>query len=689
MTQDRFPHSLPPGAVIGSLAPDGSARLGVDAEGKLSIDSGGLRIGCPDEPGWGRHALVYGPHARRGGVALVAFLLNGHNASQTVELGPWAVRAHAKRALWRAQGAARAAVASRLRAVPGVGPRLPKRREHPNHYRWPPLRENLAVGWFDRTPPARPGRGESAFVMRADGPSCGTLCATVSGRLLPVLEGVQNVPLYLVCVLRAEGAVFYGASYAGARGLAGYPALRPLAIDARAAAPTLFAGVHQAILGEIRFRAHTRVYGLGVLDAPAPFGLPEVADALSGEGALEDAPPEAGGAWELAWGGFARERAGARPTRPRSLALLAPRAPAGLIQARLRGARADAGGVGLVWRARDRASHWAVRFARGGAELVCVEAGRQAVVARDPAGRLGPREQALLVIDDGQRFTVALEGRRLFGRAFEDARLGAERGVGLWAHDAAGERRAAPADVSIRQLEVHPREVRLPAALDVGAPWRPAAEHAPLLVDTFEGPAGELEGRRAPIGRRPWRRVLGRGRIDLTGAGEARVRANPARPNPGRTLYTLGWDDPSFVELEVELVPPGERAGDGQLVRGGVVLWESPSDYVVISEWNDDRYPGASVSSFFLIDGREDVYDAVWTNVGQRIARGRPNVLRVAFDGLRWLVHLDDEPVLYRSLIDVYPRAQPLQIRRVGLAVNWEFGDDTGTVFRRFVARGR
>jgi hypothetical protein len=44
--------------------------------------------------------------------------------------------------------------------------------------------------------------------------------------------------------------------------------------------------------------------------------------------------------------------------------------------------------------------------------------------------------------------------------------------------------------------------------------------------------------------------------------------------------------------------------------------------------------------------------------------------------------------VLYRALTDIYPEAARLELRRVGLVVNWEWGDDTGSLLRAFVARG-
>ena len=57
---------------------------------------------------------------------------------------------------------------------------------------------------------------------------------------------------------------------------------------------------------------------------------------------------------------------------------------------------------------------------------------------------------------------------------------------------------------------------------------------------------------------------------------------------------------------------------------------------------------------------------------------------------MHYLAYVNGEPVLYRALRDVYPEMAPLKINRIGFGVNWEFGDDTGTQFSRFVAkRGR
>jgi hypothetical protein len=61
--------------------------------------------------------------------------------------------------------------------------------------------------------------------------------------------------------------------------------------------------------------------------------------------------------------------------------------------------------------------------------------------------------------------------------------------------------------------------------------------------------------------------------------------------------------------------------------------------------------------------------------------------LGLSSDGDRYLAFIDDEPVLYRAFRDVYPDASRLQIRKVGIVANWEFGTDTGSTFQHFIAR--
>jgi hypothetical protein len=158
------------------------------------------------------------------------------------------------------------------------------------------------------------------------------------------------------------------------------------------------------------------------------------------------------------------------------------------------------------------------------------------------------------------------------------------------------------------------------------------------------------------------------------------------RAEEHRNAYTLPWPDPAMADATVSLIAPGSGPGQDERGRGGIVFRQDHDHQLIVNTWIDDEYGGTSVSSFLRIGGFEDVYDAVWTNVGRRITWGEPYDLRVAFDGDCFVVFVDDEPVLYRRITDIVPSAPRLRIERVGIVSNWEFGDDTGTRFLRFRA---
>lgn len=137
------------------------------------------------------------------------------------------------------------------------------------------------------------------------------------------------------------------------------------------------------------------------------------------------------------------------------------------------------------------------------------------------------------------------------------------------------------------------------------------------------------------------------------------------------------------------MTPPGSARGQKHEGRGGLVFWQDRDHYLIVNLWLHDGYAGASISSFPIVGGFDDIYNAVWSNIGSRATWGRPFRLGVVFDGDRYIARVDGEPVIMRAISDVYPRAPRLRIRRVGLAANWEWGLDTGTVFHEFLARGQ
>jgi len=684
LLDDTFGKHLPAGGVVGSRAGDGALRRGADVEGVLSIDNQALRIEPLVVPGWGRAGISYGPYRRQNGLAFAALVLNGHNGAQTAPLGE-SLGGRLKRWLLgsssRQQGRVRAlavALASLVRRV--VRPRSNLLRRL-RWWKWlaaggtAKQKENLAVGWFPSDVPGAPPNEGHALVMRAADGENGELMARGVG-LQPLLRGVQNLPIYYVVVLREEGAAYYAATLAGVPGLAGYPSLRPLAVDPHGREKDIYAGVFQSVMGEIGFRTDTRVRGARVARLGRFgewYGSAHAADRLAGTGDFASGT-DVGGRWQVLSGGFKRTAAGSTPSGE-SLAVLKPDTQTGLIHV-LCDFGTGSAKAGIVWRARGFRDHWALSLGKEGASLSLAEDGTCSNIAADHehAARPGFRH-ALQVLDDGQTMRCFLDGELLFGGPVSDARLGDETGVGM----------SADGDVALRSIEAHPRQIPLPGCLDLGSLWSRSGEQI-ADEDGLSGNGQDLAGSVTRGGKR-WARVHGEGQF-LRQSWGAAVKASVARPNPGRTLYTVDWDYPEFADVEVTLTPPGSRMGEGHMGRGGLVCWQDAQNYLVVSVWLDDVFKGnASLSSFFRLGGYEEIYDAVWTNVGRRIQWGVPHRLRLKFDGMHYCVSIDGEPVLFRALSDVYADAKPLVIRRVGLAANWEWGDDTGSVFRDFVAR--
>ena len=531
---DSFTHDVPAGQTIGSRSPSGARRLGADREGGLSVEHGALRIRFPRGPGWRRHGIAYGPYRRENGLAFCAYLLNGHNTSQTREpkerRRKRLPKALLRRLLWWLRGS---------RLYP----------EEP-HFTWPPYKENLAVGWFPKKMPANPVGQGSAFLMHAAGPENGELWARVgTPHPLPAIRGVQNVPIHYVAVLRERGCAYYVASLRGANGMAAYPHMRPVAIDAFARDRKVYAAIYQSILGEVGFEVDTRVYGVQVERVEGLgtwYGTAHAADRLTGSGPLHDTEADVGGRWTVREGGFRRAKAGAAPEAEGSLATLDPGQTSGLVHVVLQ-APARPMPAGLVFRFRDEDHFWYFSASPDRCRLYVVEDGVWERIAEDMDHRLKPgAEHALQVLDDGATVACFLDGQLVFDERFEDVRGRSATGVGLYASGSA----EAP---RLRAFEAHPRHVPIPPALRLGAPWQPAATRV-VVEDDFEGAPGPLEGRRLPGGA-AWRRELGEGTFDVTGRGAAqgageRRAAQPLggrrtrSPGTSRTSWRWRWRSP-------------------------------------------------------------------------------------------------------------------------------------------------
>lgn len=685
LLDDRYEDDRAAGKVIGSHSTCGARRGGYDVERVISIDHGALRIEPLLRPGWGRAAVTYGPFDRENGLAFAVFMLNGHNTSQAGGL-PDGLRGR----LWRWwRGSETYSGATRIvqwlrcgrfgrtwrRLLCWIGLQ---------HRRVPELNENLAVGWLPVSTVAEPLAGSgNVFVMHGTGIDSGEIWSTVTRRPLPSIRGVQNVPIYYVVILREKGAAYYLASLSGAHGMAAYPEMRPIAVDPSDATPAVVATVQQSVLGQIGFRLDTRIYSSRVAKLRGFekwYGSAQAADSMQGSGDLNGSSADVGGRWDVLRGRFLRTARGVRSSNDGSLAVLQPSQPSGLIHVVISGAPGSESAVGVSWRALNAENHWSLMIGPVGTRLLVRQDGSARLIRSSADWRLtGSSEHSLQVLDDGRAIGLYLDGELLFGARIQDERLNYATGAGV---QSAG---TCP-DVVFRSFEAHPKSVPNPREILMGSPWLRLGERVEV-ADSFVGPAGEMTGRTTSTGERTWTKLIGRGSFDLTGKNSARVRASVERPNPGRTAYTIEWHRSEFADLEITLIPPGTARGQGELSLCGFIFWQDPDNYITVTTWLKDTYESASISCFFQIDGFEDLYDAIWTNIGRRVYWGVPYKLRMVFDGERYVVLLNDEPVLSRALVDVYPGCALLQIRRVGLVANWEWGNDTGTEFKDFIAR--
>jgi hypothetical protein len=654
-------------------------RLVTDAEGVLSADNGALRIAPLIESGWGRVGLAYGPFEREAGLALAVYMLNGHNTAQAENLPEslwqrldrWCLGSNAtgrwqRLRSWWASG--------RVRRTARLFRWWLRLRRGRNVRR---LDDNLAVGWFADPAPLDPTRNGNAFVMRATGAHNGELRTNVSARSLPVLHGVPNLPLYYVAVLRETGATYFAASTPATGDLPDAGALRPLAIDAHAADRQVYAALTQSTMGQIGFRIDTRVYGVRVHKIPAWsnwYASAHAADQLTGSGGIDAQPADTGGRWLVLNGAFQRGDAGVTSLES-GLAVLRPSAASGLLHARVR-LRDERARIGLVWSCTDAASFVCFEVGAAQCRVVRLVDGEAHVLGQaDFQATLGD-SHAIQVLCGEKELRCSVDGQLVLSVPAIASGIVAT-GVGIRSEAAAGS--------TIERFEAHPRTVPLPPALYSGTVSLP--EPAGVVVrETFAGTRRELTDMAAGNVAR-WQRLFGNGMIDVTGEGHARVRATERAPNPGRTAFAIDWPDEKFADLGLQFTVPGSDRHQRHKARLGFVAWQDEDNYLLIGTWNSDVYDGGSVSSFFHIDGFEDLYDAVWTNVGRRLWWGRKVHLRLRFDGQQFLVELDGEPVLYRKLTDVYSHCAPLRIRKVGILVNWEWGDDTGSLLHEFVAR--
>ncbi len=678
---DSFSEDRPLGKTIDTQNTANIIRKGIDGEKAIAIDNNALRFKPLIQPGWGRQGIAYGAYQRQNGLAVAVLLLNGHNTSQA-ETMEWLY----KRIPRWFKGSETESVRVRVKAwlsskhKQGTVRRLKGwlriAAEVTKFFPLKEINDNLAVGWFNDAVPNNPTKAGNGFVVRATGAENGELLARVGTKLLSVFRGLQNVPVCYVVVLREQGAAYYAASLPQVYGLSIYPQLRPVAIDAVNSEATLYAGVHQSVLGQIGFRADTRVYGVKVDTVSTLtnwYGTAHLADSLIGEGNLTATSAEIGGVWQAVAGKFERTKKGLFAAENNSMAIADPQATSGLIHLAI-AIENEPADLGVVWRFQDRDNYWCCSFNREQFCLQLIEAGQITDIFTSVKDYLPPDLVAYLqILDDGEEFRIYLDGE-LIGDRFINKKFAQATGIGFTTS-------TASTNLYLQNFEAHPRTVTIPS-LDLGSFWWREGTDI-IIQDNFNDWEGDLTGKTTSLGNKVWQKTIGIGAFKIQ-SGIAKVDANVEHPLPGRTAYTVAWDNSIFADLSVTILPPGKERGKGEKGRGGLIFWQDKDNYIIINTWLDDFYEGESISCFFRIDGFEEIYDAVWSNIGQAIAFGQPYTLRVVFDGNNYTVQVNQQTVLYRALTDVYPWADALNINRLGIVANWEWGNDTGSGFSNF-----
>jgi hypothetical protein len=674
------------GKTIGSTNDKGIVRKGIDREKLIGIDNGALRFQPLLNHGWGKQGIAYGSYQRANGLAFATLILNGHNTSQAEpiesllrriytwirgsKVQPWTIRLwnwlfwkhnqkFTRRLLWW------------FRLSSQVNKVLPVEL----------LNENLAVGWFPSEVPLNPLKEGNNFVVHATGVNNGELWTRVGDNILSTFKNLQNIQVYYIVILREKGAAYYAAATPNAYGLTAYPYMRPLAIDPFHDDPEVYGAIYQSTLGQIGFRVDTRVYGsaiASIAELATWYGTAQAADKLTGSG-LTLASAEVGGNWQVVRGNYQLTDAGAIATENNSLALLSPDRPSGLIHLIVE-TKTEVTPVSLVWRAKDENNYWCFVISGDRCQLNFYENNLVDNIAISNEFYLEASIfHSVQILDDGKEFSLYLNGKLVFGQRFNDPRLAEATGVGIGAD-------LANHNQYLRHLEAHSRSIPIPKQLDLGAPWWKEGKQV-IVADDFAGESKDLAGRITSIGSQQWRKDIGKGKFMLTGDGRVKVADARRKPYPGRTFYTVAWDRPDFADVSVDITPPGNPGNREETSRAGLVFWQDSQNYLIINNWMNANYDSASMSCFFHLDGCEELFDAVWTNVGKRIHLGKTYTLRIVFDGMNYLAFINNEPVIYRALTDVYPKAASLSINRVGIAVNWEWGNDTGSIFQNFMAK--
>ncbi len=318
---------------------------------------------------------------------------------------------------------------------------------------FPDFNENLAVGWFTSEAPRDPLSDGCGFIVHAAKGENGELWTRVGTRCLSAFRGLKNLQIYYFVALRERGAIYYAAAMEGARGLAAFPMMRPIAIDAFNDDEILYAGVHQCVLGQIGFRVDTRIHGIRVHKVPvltSRFGTAHVGDPMTRD-AVASGIAGRSSSWRVLRGNVDRTETGAIGGDGVALATSDPGVPSGLIHA--------IAALAILRRLRPRVARsgydnfWLFKVVGEGSALIRVEQGAEVILFSDARPKPSARHlHSLQILDGYGQIGCYLDGDRLFG--IDDEPLEDATGTGIWFDGACG--------VEMRDFEAHPREVPIP-----------------------------------------------------------------------------------------------------------------------------------------------------------------------------------------------------------------------------------
>lgn len=596
LVQDDFSDVHGRGEVMGTTVSRGSARrLVVDPYRAMSVEPGALRMPPPATNAWGFEGISYGPFRSWPGLGL------------SIHVRPGGVSS------W----------------VPGVT-------------------YSLAVGWFGTVNPVQPLDSIQAIALgRSAVADRGALYLPALHPKVPFAEHVTRSDLYFTAINSGETTIWYAAGLEGMPAIAGYPAMRPLAL-VRSPRGQVYAGIHQrrGMAGDLpTFLESVRVAQLA---SPIP------------------------------WSGlavFAREycdHAVVAPTNrvpgPRfipggSRTLSRIPGPVGLISV-----MAERGGgegpCSVVFRGRDSLNHWRLDVYPEGLRLLRVDGGRESVPL-EHLQREWPRgmNRRIWLVDDGATILVWMD--ELLVLSVVDITHGREGEVGYLVRMDAG--------IRFHHFEAHLRSTPMPAEL-LHAPGPDVRGTRNVAREAFDGLGETLAGRKLePLGA--WK-VSGDGGAPAFGPVEGGGVA-AVGDGAGDRWAVLPWLDPGSADLTAVVTLPLEGRGSPALVIG------QDSDNRIEAGMN---VPEGVAALLCARGGRP-----VRVEVGMPdLPRGVPLRMRLASDGNAVGFWIDRWPVVTAKLTDWFPELPALEMRHVGFgAVAATDGGDEGTRFTGMEFRRR